>query len=285
MSALLRRLGRTAGNERGFALVLALGVTIVLGMTVVTVVEATQANERTSVQSKNRVSAFTLAEAGINLAASVIRTSSTPDYAGLLPQRTTTYDNGFVVWSGTMDDTQPNTNCPGHASCWMLTATGHVRNPSGGRDITRTATARVPIDAVYSQKLVNNVYDYVFVYGTNNASGCDFSNANNSSFGSRLYVQGNLCLSGSTSVTNEIDVWGHAVLLNPSTIGQKQGSTITNDTAGVHIVGGCSTSSSGPFTPWACGTAQSVYANPAAATSRGPRRRGFRSTPSIPRSS
>ena len=267
MSALLRRLGRTAGNERGFALVLALGVTIVLGMTVVTVVEATQANERTSVQSKNRVSAFTLAEAGINLAASVIRTSSTPDYAGLLPQRTTTYDNGFVVWSGTMDDTQPNTNCPGHASCWMLTATGHVRNPSGGRDITRTATARVPIDAVYSQKLVNNVYDYVFVYGTNNASGCDFSNANNSSFGSRLYVQGNLCLSGSTSVTNEIDVWGHAVLLNPSTIGQKQGSTITNDTAGVHIVGGCSTSSSGPFTPWACGTAQSVYANPAADTS------------------
>src|SRR5918911_1624958 len=260
----MRQLRRKLGNERGFALVMALGVTVVLSMTVVTVVEATTANERTSVQSKNRVSAYTLAEAGINLAASVVRTTSTPTYPNLLPQRTTTYDNGYVVWSGTLDDTQPNTNCPNYVACWMLTATGHVRNPSGGRDVTRTATARIPVDAVYTQKLVNNVYDYVFVYGTNNPSGCDFSNANNSSFGSRLYVQGNLCLSGSTAVTNEIDVWGHAVLANPSSIGQKQGSTITYDTAGVHIAGGCSTLSVGPFTPWACGVAQAVYANPAA---------------------
>src|SRR5947208_999845 len=116
-------------------------------MTVVTVIEATTANERTSVQSKNRVSAYTLAEAGINLAASVVRTTSTPTYANLLPARTTTYDNGSVTWSGTLDDTQPNTNCPGHLACWMLTTTGRVRNPSGGADVTRTATARVPIDA------------------------------------------------------------------------------------------------------------------------------------------
>jgi len=92
---ILKRLRR---DERGFALVLALGVTVVLSMTVVTVIESTTANERTAVQSKNRVSAYTLAEAGINLAASVIRTTSTPTYAGLLPPTTTTYDNGFVVW-------------------------------------------------------------------------------------------------------------------------------------------------------------------------------------------
>ncbi|MCA1597160.1 MAG: hypothetical protein LC772_12165 [Chloroflexi bacterium] len=128
----------------------------------------------------------------------------------------------------------------------------------------QTLTAMVPIDAVYSQKLVNPVYDYVFVYGTNDPSGCDFQNSNNSTFGSRLYVQGNLCVSNSTSITNEVDVWGTATLLNPATIGQKAGSTITNDTAGVHIKGGCSTSTGGPFSPWACGAAQSVYANPAA---------------------
>ena len=261
MKRILKRLGR---DVRGFALVLALGVTVVLSMTVVTVIESTTANERTAVQSKNRVSAYTLAEAGINLAASVIRTTSTPTYAGLLPPTTTTYDNGFVVWSGTLDDTQPNTNCPGYVACWMLKAIGHVRNPSGGSDVMRTVTARVPVDAIYSQKLVNNVYDYVYVYGTNDPSGCDFSNGNNSSFGSRLYVQGNLCLSGSTAITNEIDVWGHAVLANPSTIGQKAGNTITNDTAGVHIAGGCSTAAAGPFTPWACGSTQAVYANPIA---------------------
>lgn len=255
---------RLKTEQRGFALVLALGVTMVLSMTVVTVIESTTANQRTAVQSKNRVSSYTLAEAGINLAASVIRATSTPTYANLLPPTTTTYDNGFVVWSGTLDDAQPNTNCPGYVACWMLTSTGHIRNPTGGRDVMRTVTARVPVDAIYSQKLVNNVYDYVFVYGTNDPSGCDFSNANNSSFGSRLYVQGNLCLSGSTAITSEVDVWGHAVLANPSSIGQKSGNTITNDTAGVHIAGGCSTVAAGPFTPWACGTAQAVYANPVA---------------------
>jgi hypothetical protein len=261
------RLRTLAHAEHGFALVLALGVTIVLSMTVVTVIEATTANQRTSYQSKNRASAFDLAEAGINYASSVLRTTSTPAYAGLLPSRTTNLDDGSVTWSGVLDDSQPNVSCPGHLACWLLTSTGQLRNPSGSGPVRRTVTANVPLDAVYSQKLVNNVYDYVFVYGTNNASGCDFSNANNSSFGSRLYVQGNLCLSGSTSVTNEVNVWGTASLANPSTIGQKQGSTITNDTAGVHIKGGCSTSTTGPFTPWACGTSQSVYANPAADSS------------------
>lgn len=260
----MRRLQRLRRDERGFALVLALGIVVVLSMTVVTVVEATTANQRTAVQSKNRVSAHTLAEAGINLAASVIRTTTTPTYANLLPATTTNYDGGSVTWSGTLDDSQPNVSCPNHLACWLLTSTGRVRNPSGPSDTTQTMTARVPLDAVYSQKLVNNVYDYVFVYGTNDPDGCDFQNSNNSTFGSRLYVQGNLCLSGSTAVMNEVDVWGTAVLLNPSSIGQKAGNTITNNTAGVHIKGGCSTSSTGPFTPWACGTTQAVYASPAA---------------------
>jgi Tfp pilus assembly protein PilX len=260
----LRQLRLKLSSERGFALVLALGITIVLSMTVVTVVEATASNSRSSVQARNRVSARALAEAGINLAASVIRTSTTPTYSGLLPSTTTTYDGGSVTWSGTLDDSQPNVSCPNHLACWLVTATGTVRNPYGNSSTTQTLTAKVPLDAVYSQKLVNNVYDYVFVYGTNDPDGCDFQNANNSTFGSRLYVQGNLCLSGSTSVMNEVDVWGTAVMANPSSIGQKAGSTITNNTSGVHIKGGCATSTAGPFTPWACGTAQSVYASPAA---------------------
>jgi hypothetical protein len=253
-----------AGGEGGFALVLALGVMIVLGFVVVGVIEATTANERTAVQSKNRDAAYNLGEAGVNLATSVLRTTSTPTYAGLLPATTTSYDGGSVTWSGTLDDSQPNVSCPGHLACWLLTATGHLRNPSGGQDVTRTATASVPLDAVYLQKLVNNVYDYVFVYGTNDPSGCDFKNANNSSFGSRLYVQGNLCLSGSTSVTNEVNVWGTATLSNPSTIGQKQGNTIIPDTAGVHVYGGCSTTAGGPFLTWACGALQGVFALPLA---------------------
>ena len=65
-------LRRLRNDQAGFALVLALGITVVLSMTVVTVIEATTANSRTAVQSKNRVSAYTLAEAGINNASSIL---------------------------------------------------------------------------------------------------------------------------------------------------------------------------------------------------------------------
>ncbi len=260
----MRRLWQLITCERGFALPLALGVTVVLSLSVVTVIESTTANSRSAESSKRRVSARSLAEAGINNAASVIRASSTPTFAGLLPATTTQYGTDSVTWSGTLDDSQPNVSCPGHLACWIITSTGRLRNPSGSADVTQRLTADVPLDPVYSQLLVNDVYDYVFVYGTNDPSGCDFNNGNNSTFGSRLYIQGNLCISNSTSITNEVDVWGKATLLNPATIGQKSGSTITYNTAGVHIKGGCTTTTGGSVTPWACGAAQSVYANPAA---------------------
>src|SRR5947209_11039611 len=82
----MRQLRKKLGSERGFALVLALGITVVLGMSVVTVVEATTANSRTSVQSKNRVSAFSLAEAGVNNAVSVLTASNAYDPHVLHPQ-------------------------------------------------------------------------------------------------------------------------------------------------------------------------------------------------------
>src|SRR3954452_12557860 len=68
----MRLFQRLKTEQRGFALVLALGVTVVLSMTVVTVIESTTASQRTAVQSKNRVSAYSLAEAGINNASSIL---------------------------------------------------------------------------------------------------------------------------------------------------------------------------------------------------------------------
>src|ERR671930_840860 len=68
----MRLLRRLRNDQSGFALVLALGITVVLSMTVVTVVESTTANSRGAVQSKNRVSAYALAEAGINNASSIL---------------------------------------------------------------------------------------------------------------------------------------------------------------------------------------------------------------------
>jgi hypothetical protein len=260
MTTIGRILERLRG-EHGFALPLALAATVVLGISVTATITYTSANSRAATVSKSRNQAYHLAEAGINNAMNVINATSYPMLPTLLPATTATYDGGSVTWSGTLDESDPNVSCPGHLACWNVTSTGTARNPTGAGSLNRTLTIKVPLDPVYVQHLVNDVYDYVFVYGTGDPSGCDFNNSNNTTFDSPLYIQGNLCVSNSTAITNELHVWGTAAINNPASIGQKNGSNITYDTAGVHIKNGCATSSSGPFT-LACDGTQRVWANP-----------------------
>src|SRR5206468_9712567 len=61
---LKNRLRRVLADERGFALVIALGVTVVLSMTVVTVIEGATSNQRSSTMTSGRSAAYNLAEAG-----------------------------------------------------------------------------------------------------------------------------------------------------------------------------------------------------------------------------
>ena len=257
----LRHLTRRLREETGFALPLALAACTVLAISVTATITYTSANSRSTYVSKSRNEAYMFAEAGLNNALNVVNHSDTPAWPSLLPAMTSTYDNGSVTWSGTLDDSNPNVSCPGHIGCWNITSTGFARNPNTGASLKRTLTIKVPLDPVYVQHLVNDVYEYVFVYGTGDPTGCDFNNSNNTTFDSPLYIEGNLCISNSTAITNELHVWGTAAVNNPGSIGQKNGSTITYDTAGVHINDGCGTSASGPFT-LACGESQRVWANP-----------------------
>src|SRR6267378_2097365 len=82
----LRRLRQRLGQEHGFALVLALAVTCALVMTVVVVIEEASSNSRSSDRSRGRVSAYGLAEAGINDAASILSKSNAYDPHLLHPQ-------------------------------------------------------------------------------------------------------------------------------------------------------------------------------------------------------
>lgn len=261
---ILRRLR----DERGFALVLALAVTIVLGLSVTSLIAYTSSNSRTSRFTHSRESAYALAEAGLNNALSVLNASSTPMYTSLLPATTTSYDTGSATWSGTLDDTTPDTSCPGasgHVGCWKITSTGIVHNPSGAADLRKTLSVSVALDPVYSQLKVNEVYDYVFVYGTGAPSGCDFDAQQSSDFESRLYVQGNLCLSNSATVTNELHVWGTVSTKSPSA---GVGKSSAYNTYGVHVKNGCrySTNGSGSYNS-PCGTGDHVWANPVADSS------------------
>jgi len=111
------RFRRLLQDQRGFALVIALGVTVVLSMTVVTVIEAARSNQRSATMSSGRASAYDLAEAGLNNAMSVLRLPTNnaldkyvfcpavvpPATAPTLPcTNTNTYSSGTVSWYGNL---------------------------------------------------------------------------------------------------------------------------------------------------------------------------------------
>jgi Tfp pilus assembly protein PilX len=105
---------RHLATERGFALVFALGLTVVSSMMVVTVIELARSNQRNSSLSGGRAAAYDLADAGVNNAMSVLRLPSNNALdkyvfcaeSSSLPtlpcQHTDTYVGGKVVWYGTL---------------------------------------------------------------------------------------------------------------------------------------------------------------------------------------
>src|SRR5712691_9973911 len=164
----MRRLRGRLGEERGFALVIALAVTVIFSMTVVTVIESATSNSRSSDRSKGRVSAYSLAEAGINNAASMLAKSNAYDPHLLHPQAsyqpadcasppanpsgapllgdtcspyTWTYDGGTTTMWGWFN---------AGSSDWTITSKGEVRNAFGGATTSRTLTATIHVRAAPS---------------------------------------------------------------------------------------------------------------------------------------
>src|SRR6266571_4728712 len=221
----MRKLRQKLRSERGFALVLALGVTIVLSMTVVTVVEATTANSRASVQSKNRVSAYNLAEAGVNDATAILaKTPSAYDQHALHPQPpnqpsdcanppanpsgaallgntcspyVSNYDGGTATYWGVYDSSKQD---------WTVTSTGQVRNPYGGQPTTRTLIATIHIRPQVAQQAVVTAWNYIFVKDTTPGI-CNVTLDQTSTLSSSLYIEGNLCFKnqGDITETNSAD--------------------------------------------------------------------------------
>jgi Tfp pilus assembly protein PilX len=172
------------GQERGFALVIALAVTFVFSMTVVTVIEAATSNTRSSDRSKGRISAYSLAEAGINNAASILSKSNSYDPHVLHPQGTYaqqdcasppanpagaaslgntcsaytwTYDGGTTTMWGWFNSASAD---------WTISSTGSVRNAFGGANTTRTLSATIHVRAAPSQDNYVTAWNYVFVKDT-----------------------------------------------------------------------------------------------------------------------
>jgi len=247
-------------NEDGVAMVMAVCILVVLGMLAVGITAYTTAGQRTASRSSAGVSAYSLAEAGINNAMSVLAKATNVNDASLLPDNVTApanvsyYDGGaagkppYVKWWGTYDTS---------STTWTLTSVGHMRNPTGAsRDITRRIALSVHARPKPVKRDPNPAWNYIIATRTGTPGGCDESLNNCVNIQSPMYVVGNLCLNTPSQITGgPLQVWGYTKLDVNTNIGSV--GVPVNE---VHVRYGCRYKTGGFVDP--CTPAQMVWAAP-----------------------
>lgn len=183
----------TLRAQDGMALVsavLLLATLTVLGTATVTY---TSANTRSAEYGKENSVAYSLAEAGVNEAMAVLsKPENNALNSSLLPVRTSDYPTGTVTWSGILD--------PVNAT-WTVTSTGSVRNPTGpaAADVQRTLTAKIVVSPSLTQQANAPVWNYIWSTRTGNT--CDMTIEQSVTVATPLYVEGNLCLQNTATIT------------------------------------------------------------------------------------
>jgi Tfp pilus assembly protein PilX len=232
---------RRLRGERGMVLPMALGILVVLTISVATAIYYTTENQRSAGYSKGKQVAMALAQAGLNNSVSVLNLPANNALKQVtLPQCTnnaqsnwnrTDLAGGYVVWCGDLDLQN---------SWWSITSIGYVRSPNNASQIRQKITSRVVVTPVLTDQLNNPAWNYMFV--THTGSTCDETLSNNVSGASRLYVMGNLCLSQNVAVTAESLVTvGNLVLQNGASVGSSSSMSTRTQT----YVGGSCTYGSG----------------------------------------
>src|SRR5829696_2134868 len=218
LGAALRSVFARLRDERGIALIAALGTMTSLGLVVTGAVAFTSANSRNANESNAIQKAHALAEAGINNSLSILAAAYAQNIifygeeVDLLPQRTTTLNGGTVRWGGeyctgtatalcTVDDT----------GLWRLESTGSVKNPTGpgAADAAYTLRARIPA-SMGPTKPANPIWSWVYSGAPQSAgfaeSSCNMVIGNKTRIMSPLYVVGNLCLENQGSISQPSSV-------------------------------------------------------------------------------
>jgi type II secretory pathway pseudopilin PulG len=219
-------------DERGMALIMAIGIMAVLATAGTTAIvystsDATEAN-----QSRAGQNTFALAEAGLADAFAVLNlptnnaldpdtlpacTSNQKKYTDPTATRTSTttwfhtvVDGGNVDYCGTLVRSQ---------ALWYVASIGSGRNPNrASGTVTRTLEATVTVTPTITQPLNNPAWDYMF--STHTGSACDQTLNNNVGGGSWMYVAGNLCLNNNVTVTSsKVIVNGNVDISNNGSIG------------------------------------------------------------------
>ena len=219
---------RRTQSEDGIAMVMAVGILVVLGMLAIAVTAYTTAGQRTASRSSAGVSAYSLAEAGINNAMAVLAKPRSALDPSLLPERVTSYDSGSVRWWGTL---------PTGSSTWTVTSIGTMRNPTGGsQPVRRKISVSVRVRPSFMQPTNNPAWNYIIATRTSTPKGCDQSLNNSVNIQSPMYVLGNLCLNTPSQITGgPLQVHGSMKLDVNTNVGSS--SVPLNE---LHVRNGCS---------------------------------------------
>jgi hypothetical protein len=207
-------------DESGIALVVALGVVVVLSITVSTTMYYSGTNSSSSNISEKRGRAYAMAEEGINNAMAILSkpTNNALDKyvlcadAASLPTLPCSHtdpaatdpnpDGSTVTWSGLLA-VDPVSN----SAYWTITSIGDVPNPTSpvAPHLTRKITATVVVKPTDSQALNNPSWDYIFsrapTWSGVALSGCDMTLKNSVNVTANLYVLGNLCFQNTAKMT------------------------------------------------------------------------------------
>ncbi len=238
----MRILRRIGVGERGFALVIALGILVVLSIVVTTLIDYTASNSHHASRSKGSAAAYSLAEAGLNDSESILN-SSKPDGSSraldvtsltgavACPDGTTRcieldLAGGKALYFGAFSAS---------SSTWTITSWGDVRNPTGVgiTDVRRKIVAVVHVVADPSQPANTAAWNYVYATNTSNSTTCDVDVVNSVTIDYSMYVAGNLCLENSAVIeknvaTVDVNVQGRIGLMSPGANGNHIGKSGTN---------------------------------------------------------
>ena len=137
------RLARRLREERGVALVMALGILTVLAVSATSVVYFTSSQSRSTAQNENRADAYSLAEAGMNAALAVLGNALNAKTATALPACSSptamSLEGGSTSYCGVL-----NTS----TYVWTLTSTGTAPSPTGGAPLTHTLHRTVTVKGI-----------------------------------------------------------------------------------------------------------------------------------------
>jgi hypothetical protein len=220
-------------------LIVALGVSVSLGITGTTAVAYSTHNQTASARSKADRSAQSLAEAGLAHAYSTLFQSGTPTMPNAVPDTTIPMNGGTVRYYGLLS-----------GQTWTLVGVGKVPNPGAVGEIVRTARGKAVVGSAQQGSGNNAVWNYVYVDSTTTCMPLD----NSVVVDVPLYVRGDICMRNSAQIQGPIlNVGGKVTMDHPS----NQIGSIGDEIPEIHIAGGCKLQNNALHNP--CGTADHVY--------------------------